>query len=103
MKEIGLCSYQQWKISEVELYSWNEINGSDDFKKMQIKIKLKELADLSSIFLIEPTVKAKTWGQPSQKFDKSTLRDPSRFKYVVSTQDNHSSGLVSSSTTTKKP
>lgn len=72
-------------------------------KKWKRKRKLKELADQSSIFLIEPTVKAKNCGQPSQKFDKSTLRDPSRFKYVVSTQDNHSSGLVSSSTTTKKP
>lgn len=98
MDEIRLCSYQQWKISEV-LYSWNGIDG---FRKMQIKRNLKELADLSSNFLIEPTVKGKSWRQPSQKCDKSTLQNPSRFKYVVSTQDNHSSSLVSSSTTTKK-
>ena len=47
---------------------------SDGFGKMQIKRKLKELADPSLTFLIEPTVKAKTRGRPSQKLDKSTLQ-----------------------------
>ncbi|KAH9750386.1 protein FAR1-RELATED SEQUENCE [Citrus sinensis] len=76
---------------------------SDGFGKMQIKRKLKELTDPSSTFLIEPTIKDKTRGRPSQKLDKSTRRDPSRFEYVVSAQDNHSPNIMSSSTTTKKP
>ncbi|XP_024039451.1 uncharacterized protein LOC112098079 [Citrus clementina] len=76
---------------------------SDGFGKMQIKRKLKELADPFLTFLIELPVKAKTRGRPSQKLDKSTRRDPSRFEYVVSAQDNHSPDIMSSSTTTKKP
>ena len=70
----------------------------DDGSKLQLLKKLKELANPASTSLIEPEVKCNTRGRPPMKHDTSTRRDPSMFKYVLSTQGNHSPSLMSLST-----
>ncbi|XP_060969857.1 uncharacterized protein LOC133037065 [Cannabis sativa] len=66
--------------------------------KLHLQRKLRELAEPSTTFLVEPEVKMNTRGRPPSKFDHSTSRDPSTFEYVSAKYDKSS---ISSNLNTK--
>ncbi|KAK3218775.1 hypothetical protein Dsin_012745 [Dipteronia sinensis] len=61
-----------------------------------IKKEIDELANPKSAYLVEPIVKTKVRGRPTQKLDTSTRRDLSQFEYVLATLDNPSQRKTSS-------
>ncbi|XP_060960635.1 uncharacterized protein LOC133031210 [Cannabis sativa] len=83
--------------AEIELFL-RRFQEVDIPTKLHLQRKLRELAEPSTTFLVEPEVKMNTRGRPPSKFDHSTRRDPSAFEYVSAKYDK---SFISSNLNTK--
>ncbi|XP_060969793.1 protein FAR1-RELATED SEQUENCE 6-like [Cannabis sativa] len=83
--------------AEIELFL-RRFQEVDIPTKLHLQRKLRELAEPSTTFLVEPEVKMNTRGRPPSKFDHSTRQDPSAFEYVSAKYDK---SFISSNLNTK--